>query len=256
MKNHFFIPYSGNKREEVDKIYYLMKDNIKNDTIIIEPFCGTSALSFYIYGKEKEKNLKYVLNDNDKYLIELYNLCRDEEKFKKFHDDLIKLHEKITDKIEYSKVCKKMNDDLLSYIYCRKVYNYRPGLYPLNKTLDKDFKTFLNAPIIDFIRNADITFHNIEGIECYNKYKDNKKAIIFLDPPYLSSYNSFYLNPDCNVYEYLCNNNINKEKAKIFLCLENTWIIRHLFKKNKKVVYDKIYNMMKRKTEHTIIINQ
>ena len=99
----------------------------------------------------------------------------------------------------------------------------------MNITLDKDFKTFINAPIIDFIRNADITFHNIEGIECYNKYKDNKKAIIFLDPPYLSSYNSFYLNPDCNVYEYLCNNNINKEKAKIFLCLENTWIIRHLF---------------------------
>ena len=45
-------------------------------------------------GKEKEKNLKYVLNENDKYLIELCNLCRDEEKFKKFHDDLIKLHEK------------------------------------------------------------------------------------------------------------------------------------------------------------------
>ena len=58
MKNHFFIPYSGNKREEVDKIYDLMKDNIKNDTIIIEPFCGTSALSFYIYGKRKRKKFK------------------------------------------------------------------------------------------------------------------------------------------------------------------------------------------------------
>jgi site-specific DNA-adenine methylase len=255
MKNHFFISYSGNKREEVDRIYDLMKGNIKNDTIIIEPFCGTSALSFYIYGKEKEKNLKYVLNDNNKYLIELYNLCRDEEKFKKFHDDLIKLHKKITDKIEYSKVFKKMNDDLLSYIYCHKVFTLKPGLCPLDITSDKDFKTFINAPIIDFIRNADITFHNIEGIECYNKYKDNKKAIIFLDPPYLSSYNSFYQIPDCNIYEYLYNNNINKEKAKIFLCLENNWIIRLLFKKNKKVVYDKIYKMNRRKTEHTIICN-
>jgi hypothetical protein len=46
MKNHFFIPYSGNKRqEEVKQIYdnIELKPNIK---YIVETYCGSSALSF------------------------------------------------------------------------------------------------------------------------------------------------------------------------------------------------------------------
>jgi len=49
MKNHFFIAYSGNKREEVNTIHDYIKPKLTPSiTTIIEPFCGTSALSYYI----------------------------------------------------------------------------------------------------------------------------------------------------------------------------------------------------------------
>ena len=82
MKNHFFIPYSGNKRNEVNKIY----DNIKiqsNINTIIEPYCGTAAMSYYIWSLNKNKNYNYVLNDNNNYLTELYNVAKNPVKLLK-----------------------------------------------------------------------------------------------------------------------------------------------------------------------------
>ncbi len=95
----------------------------------------------------------------------MYKLCEDNDKLINFHNDLIKLHEIIKNKEDYIKVVDKSNDDLLSFYYINKVFNIRPGLYPIGKTFDPNFKTFINAPIIDFIKNADITFSNIDGRE-------------------------------------------------------------------------------------------
>jgi len=60
-----------------------------------------------------------------------------------------------------------------------------------------------------------------------------------------------------NIYEYLCNNDIKKQKAKIYLILENIWIIQLLFKKNNKLlIYDKKYETSQKKTNHVIICNK
>lgn len=50
MKNHFIFPYAGNKREEVEKIHEILKKNIDLSKIktIIEPYCGSSAMSYYL----------------------------------------------------------------------------------------------------------------------------------------------------------------------------------------------------------------
>ena len=68
-KNHFFIPYAGNKRSEVEKIYDSIKDKLNDIEYIVEPFCGTSAFSYYM-SLRHPKQFKYILNDNNKYLIE------------------------------------------------------------------------------------------------------------------------------------------------------------------------------------------
>ena len=258
-KNHFFIPYYGNKRQEVEKIYNEIKDDIENDKykIIVEPFCGSSAFSYYIWLNNKNRDLSYVLNDNNKMLIELYNISKDETKFINLYNSLVKLQEETTNKEKYLEVCKKANTDLICYIYIHKIFCIRAGLYPINKTFTIDsWKTFLNAPIIDFIRNAKITFLNKNALEVYEEYKGNKKALIFLDPPYLASENSFYKDPTVNIYEYLFNNDIKKEKALILLCLENNWIIKLLFKGKKNITYDKKYEASKKKTEHILILNK
>jgi len=76
MKNHFLYSYLGNKRNETKQFL----DNIKLDDIknIIEPFSGSSAISFSIWLNNKDKNFNYYLNDSDKKLIEVYELMKNE----------------------------------------------------------------------------------------------------------------------------------------------------------------------------------
>ena len=56
MKNHFFFSYAGNKREEVEHIYN--KLDLENIETIVEPFCGSCAVSYYIWTQNKDKNYK------------------------------------------------------------------------------------------------------------------------------------------------------------------------------------------------------
>ena len=72
MKNHFYISYAGNKRQEVKTIYDTI--DFTNIKTIVEPFAGTSAMSFYI--STQQKNLNYVLNDNNEYLYDMFNIIR------------------------------------------------------------------------------------------------------------------------------------------------------------------------------------
>lgn len=256
MKNHFFISYFGNKRQEVERIYNNIPDFDKYN-IIVEPYCGSSAFSYYVWLNNKNKNLSYVLNDNNKFIIELYSISKNIEKFNILYNDIIKIQETTTNKDLYKEVVKKAQNDLASYIYINKVYSIRVGLYPINRKFTKDsFNTFLNAPIIEFLRTANITIRNEDALKVYDEYKGNDKAIIFLDPPYLISNNSWYNDPKVNIYEYLFNNDILKEKALIILCLENIWIIKLLFKGKKTIVYDKKYQTKKKLTEHIIILNK
>lgn len=265
MKNHFFIPYSGNKRQEVKQIYdnTELKPNIK---YIVEPYAGTSALSYYIWLNNKNKNYKYVLNDNNNYLIELYNIAKDESKLKKLYENLQKIYNSVFSlktedkkKEAYDKIDMLLN--LENWLFKNKIYNIKINMFPMlidgkRRSSLKTLDSFINAPIIDFIRNADIIFTNKNAIDVYKEYKNNEEAFIFLDPPYLTSCNSFYKNPDLQIYEYLFDNPINNNEAYIILCLENNWIIKLLFKNYHSVTYSKKYETSHRNTEHIIILNK
>jgi hypothetical protein len=65
----------------------------------------------------------------------------------------------------------------------------------------------------------------------------------------------FYQNFNTNIYEFFSNNNIKQFKAKLILILENNWIIKLLFKNEKSFIYDKQYQVSKKKTNHIIISN-
>ncbi len=73
--SHFIHSYAGNKRNEFKEfINYIDLDNKKN---IIEPFCGTSAISFMIWLEHKDK-FNYYLNDNSKDIFNIYELFKNE----------------------------------------------------------------------------------------------------------------------------------------------------------------------------------
>lgn len=253
MKNHFLIPYFGNKRQEVKNIYEIIKDHIKDINIICEPFCGTSALSYYISTLHPKK-YKYVLNDNNKYLIELYKNANNDISLNNIVDDLKNIYDKIKSKEDYNKLSK--NDCFINWLYLNIIFNIRPGLYPTSKLIKKErFDNLLTSPIIKFLRNEDIIILNDDWFNVYNLYKDNK-TFIFFDPPYINCNNDYYIDPTLNIYEYFSNNDIKNIDTIICFCLEKNWIIKLLFKNYIVYEYNKTYETTQKKTEHLIIINK
>ena len=92
MKNHFFSPYTGNKRQEVEQIYEAI--NFNDINTIVEPFCGSCALSYYIWTQNKDKIFKYVLNDLDNQLIELLKLVQN-GKYEEINEEVNKMRMEI-----------------------------------------------------------------------------------------------------------------------------------------------------------------
>jgi site-specific DNA-adenine methylase len=247
-KNHFFLGYAGNKRQEFTKIYDEFK-KLNNITTIYEPFCGTSAFSYFL-AREEPKKYKYILNDINKHLINLYEIARNEEKFKLLVEELNNIIIDLN-KEKYLKIIKE--DTLTAWIIKNKIYTIRAGLFPLNyKPIN--FEYLYKVPIIQFLRNENITFTN-EPITSIKEEYNNKNTCIFLDPPYLTECNDFYDGSNSNIYEYLSNNEIKKFKCKMLIVLSDNWIIRLLFKKYIKVIYEKKYEVSKKKINHLIITN-
>lgn len=186
----------------------------------------------------------------------MYEIIKDNNKTLKFENDINKLIQGINNKEEYLKIVKEKN--LYGWFIKNKIYYIRPGLYPINKNYKNKLILLSNYGIYNFFKDENITFYCDDGLDIYKKYKNDKENLIFLDPPYMSLCNSFYKSSITSIYEYLYNNNIQNDKAKIFIILENSWIIKLLYNNNdnKFITYDKKYrNQDKKKTTHIIVTN-
>ena len=250
MKNHFITPYIGNKRGEVERIYEYIKDDIKKVKTIVEPFCGTSAMSYYISTLHPNK-YKYILNDNDEKLIELYNIMKDKKRLKKFEKKVNELAKTIDSKDKFLQI--KKYDTIEAYYVLQKIYHLRPGMYDLNyiyKYID-----IRGCPIVSFLHSEDVEIRQGSGDDIVKEMRDDKRAFVFIDPPYLISCNGFYNDPAGNIYEYFVKNKLDDMRAKICLVLEVNWIILLLFDGYIKLEYPKAYNMSKQKTMHCLISN-
>lgn len=260
-KNHFIFPCAGNKRNEINNfIDYIDFENKKD---IVESFCGSSAMSFYIW-KKYGNQFNYHLNDLDNILIDIYFLLRDKsieeiemniniirEKFISYEDD--------NERKEYFKneIVKK-SDNIYNYIFNKKYSTFRGGLCPLlNRIPKSNFKITDECKLfIEFIKSPNVYIYCDNWMNIFNKFKDKNDAIILLDPPYIFSCNRNYNVQDCSVYEYFFNNPISNNQANIYLILEDIWIIRLLFQNQKILLqYDKKYEVSKKKTKHILISN-
>jgi site-specific DNA-adenine methylase len=245
------MAYVGNKRNEFNELYEMIKDNLENIDTIIEPFCGSSAFSYFLSLKHPKK-FKYILNDGDTSLIECYKIFQDDDKL----NDLITAMDGFClniDKEKYNALCKV--DHIHNWFLKHKIYCMRHGLYPTKGKINTDFKKLKTVPIINFLKTENIEFSTKDGAEIVEKYKNDSNVLMFLDPPYLLSCNALYENASGNIYEYLYNNNISNYSAKIYLILEDVWIIKLLFKEQIKKIYNKHYEMSRRNTNHIIISN-
>ncbi len=261
-KNHFIFGYDGNKREEVQDIYDFM--DLNDIEYIIEPFCGSSAISFYI-SLLHPKKYKYILNDKNADLIKLYNIMADDVKYRKFiksvNDKLdIILNEGAIDKqkIKYNEIIKEKST--VAYYIKYKIRNIRPGLFPIYKKITKIDENS-NCPIIDFLRNEDVKFYNMDAIELIKKYDIKNKCCFILDPPYMFTCNSNYNHNEqgsvdnFNIYDYVASKSI---KSLFYIVLDYLWMIKYIFPEDKFKYkkYKKKYNgPRKRETIHCVITN-
>lgn len=267
MSNHFIMSYYGNKRTEY-KYFISNLDDINKYSIIIEPFCGSSALSFNIWKDNPNKDIKFYLNDNDKDLIEIYNLIKTDTP-ENILDQLNKILKTIPDKEIFLREFKKPDKTIYEKLFFKKYYCLREGLYPQDKRFINNFKfTKEQLLFFEFIKSDNVIISNNEWIDIFDEYKNNENVLFILDPPYINSCNDAYnlgneykKNINMNVYEYFYNNTIDIYKSKIVFILEDIWIIRMLFKDYIKSSYSKTYkitsliNKKKKKTSHIIISN-
>ena len=266
MKNHYYSPYVGNKRSEIKNIIPLI--DLDNITTIIEPFAGSSAMSYYISTLYPYR-FKYILNDNDKINYELFNISRNPEKTREFNDNINKIIDewnKYTDDTNRKIFYESLNmNEIEVYIFKTKYTIFRIGVYP-SITQQLKRKRFINVkpyklqnyPIYDFYNNEDITYSNIDGVEFLNNHNHNKSKLFLLDPPYLASCNIYYNNFNMNIYKWIVDNKslLLNSKNKIVFILENIKAIQILFKDFKMLLeYNKEYMMSKNKTTHIVYEN-
>lgn len=252
MKNHFVFAYAGNKRQEVERLYTnLNLDKIK---YIVEPFCGTSAFSYYISTKHPGE-FYYVLNDNNTYLVKLYNLLRSVKKTKAFEKEVNDKCKDIDCKEKYDAL--KQEDSFINWFILNKNYRIRPGFY--NQDRGMKVVNFDDYPVVKFLREEKVVILNEDGNDIVERFRDKKCCLMFLDPPYIISTNSFYRNPNLNIFEYLSINKIQKFGCRVILCLNDNWIIRLMFEGCIKEEYDKQYETSRgrndNKVKHLIITN-
>ena len=253
------MTYFGSKRKEIKDIYKYT--DFKNITTIIEPFCGSCAISYYI-STLHPKQYKYILNDNNEYLKDLFEIMKSDEKIKEFEKNILNIHFQIMDEtLSDAEQVKKYNEitrqkNIYSWFYMNKAYRIRPGLFDITKKrFNPDKFSLKSSAIYNFFNTENIEFTTEDGKDCYDKYKNNIKNAIFIDPPYLDASNGYYKKTHINIYEYLYENDIKNEKAFIMLILADKWFIKLLFKDDIKYSYIKKYDATNVKTLNKNIVN-
>lgn len=257
MKNHFVFSYAGNKREEVETIYKTIEDKLEGIETICEPFCGTSALSYYI-STLHPRRFNYVLNDMNEHLIQLYNVLKNEEETLKLIDQLKTLYHTRDNEL-YKSLVSKRRDNFIGFCLSHISYQIAPGLFEIRskdiESIHKRFDKLNTCPIVKFLRTENVLMICGNGLDVYKEYSNNSSYLIFLDPPYLISDNSNYDHNNQSIYEHLYYSSISHQNAFIVLCLEYTWIVKLLFT-NTYFIYSKRYVKSRKRTEHVIILNR
>lgn len=241
-KKNVLLGCPGNKNIEYNKfLKEIILNNINKDTLFIEPFCGSAIISYNLY---QTNNIKCHINDIDNFRIDFFNKCKDINYMNEINDKI----NNINTKEDYYKLVdrKLINKEYNSYIFSRLIHSFRYGLFDETKK-----KKMVNLNWNDFLNNAIIS--NLNWVDIIEKYKDDENVFIYLDPPYLSSFNGYYI----SFNEHLNDNNtiidntkmyidilnyLKNCKCKILFSINNNSITKHIYKEFINNTYNKIYS--------------
>lgn len=264
-KHLFYFPYFGGKSKELKYIYPLF--NIDQFETIVEPFCGSCIFSTSLYRNHPEK--QYVMNDNDNILINFLSDVKQNGSSKYINFCADNWTKGETTREQYNAICANKNTDLTSWFYRRKIYNIRIGMYPTSSTIRvvKDDTSY--NELDDFFKSENVTLSCDDYKNVIEKYKDDEKCLMFLDPPYFLSYNDCYKTKgkDFNLsmsketyfdptesYKYM-RNALEKYKCKIILSINENSLLKDYYQQFFKTSYNVKYQVTKKLNRHMILSN-
>lgn len=243
--NHFYLTYYGNKYSESKNIESLV-NTINGVESIVEPFCGSFGFSRYYHDKFSE--CKFFLFDIDATYIEFVKLIKNDNNI---IYDIVKSRSTFKDQAALK--AHYINHEYNKYYPYIKLKLVGPN--GLNQRNTKNFKQFDYNKLNTFIDNNILLAQDYKIT--FGQFKDDDKALLYLDPPYLNSYNKEYAKYDggidlSNIYieilEFLkiC-------KCKVIMIVPDCAIIRYIFKDFIHSNYNKKYQPTKREIKHIII---
>lgn len=236
----------GNKKYELKYLLPMIKENINEDTIFIEPFCGSCIVSYNVFKLNVVKELH--INDRDEIRMKFFNDMIYENK----REELYKIEEDILEKGEeeyYKHVDKlKLKTDYWSYIIGKRIHSFRYGIFPTTK---KIILSKISDNWLEFLTTANKTTDDWKVI--MEKYKDNQNAFIYLDPPYLDSCNASYCKYEKTTMEdgtiidntkiYIdILNYLKNSKCKILFSINKNAITEHMYKDYINHTYNRSYS--------------
>lgn len=251
MRNHFIFAYAGNKRNEVKDI--LPHINLDGIDTFIEPFCGTSAVSFAL-SQQQPLKYKYILNDIDTELISLYVAMKDPSELAFIENEVDRLLKDLNEEKYYEILAK---NTIFSYIIARIHYMFRIGIYGRTRAIKKACK-FHKQPIVNFMRTEDINLSSVDALDIMENHLRNPKCVIYLDPPYMKTASKDYYKKHDEmyvIYDYLAILNKDDIKCKIYLNILYNEDIHEKIKNSFTMVhsYDKVYEWGKRKVKRHVL---
>lgn len=269
----FFFSYSGGKFRDLKKFNEYV--DLKDCDTICEPFCGSCAFSIHSEYDIK----KFIFNDIDNQLIDFLIDVKDGklgEYLDYIKDNMSKYCKDNKPTIEWNLLRKNIdtNDKYKSFLLT-KMSRCRKGILDINyKSPSKTYEKKVNIAIdktkyenlINFYTKNDIELLNNDYSKVFDDVKDKENIFVFLDPPYLDSFNSCYKSFDksTNDKKIVFDNTkmfidilefLKTAKCKIMLIINKNSITEFLYKDFIKGEYDKRYDLSKRITKHLIICN-
>jgi site-specific DNA-adenine methylase len=262
----FYIPWNGCKRNDMKYI----KDaiNLKGINRILEPFCGSCAFSLFCY-RELEFKGEIILNDNDKNLIDFFKDVK-QNGSKKYFDFIINTWNdgKLTLEEHLEKMKPKNIKSTLDWFYFQRCNGrFRRVVKKAEFTTAKYEKNKNVISSLDrFFMDDNIKLFCGDYSEIIDKYKDDPHTLIYLDPPFMSSYNADYAiyytdkkNPDKSIKDYtqifVDLLELLKSKTKIITSINSNCLIRYLYKDYIFNEFKKIYQATKSKEMQLILSN-
>lgn len=250
----------GSKRIDLQYFcdFLTFDDKIK---IIVEPFSGACAVSYYIYWNSNGKKLNYHINDID---INLYNFLNyiningSKIMIEKYNISLETMNKENYNKIltEYKNQYDPIKYFIIKKCTCRYIGLYRKTKKPISIDKYKHNDEFINKCVIT---NNDYKI-------IFDKYKDDENAFLFIDPPYFQSCNIWYTGYDdrTDTKNNIIDNTImfidiynmlRSAKCKILLIINKNAITEYIYKDFIKSEYIKQYQLTKNISVHLICSN-